>query len=391
MKRIALLVFSLLGLCALPAGAAPQRIVIAADSTAASYPPERAPQAGWGQVLQSWFDPQDMQVRNHAIGGRSSRSFIDEGRLDAIAGELRPGDILLIQFGHNDAKAEDPRRHTDPDTTYVQALRRYLEVARQHGAIPLLVTPPARLLYDFGSLLDTHGRYTEAMKRLAQVEGVGLIDLNTASMAWVRALGEQGARPYFLFVPEQGKADGTHFSLAGATALACMVVRGWRQIDPAIGARLQRDADCGAVGPETAASRQSPSAAPALATVHAAALPPAGHPGSRIGHADESVVRQPGPHGGPGITVAHDLVPAGEGLGFVLRQRVLEPGAGIGLHPQHKDEVYLILSGQGRYVLDGQSHAVQAGHVLVTRPGSHHALQQQGDAPLVLLVAYPAD
>ena len=388
MKRIALLVFSLLGFCALPAGAAPQRIFIAADSTAASYPPERAPQAGWGQVLQSWFDPQDMQVRNHAIGGRSSRSFIDEGRLDAIAGDLQPGDVLLIQFGHNDAKVEDPRRHTDPDTAYVQALRRYLEVARQRGATPLLVTPPARLLYDFGSLLDTHGRYTQAMKRLARDEGVGLIDLNTASMDWIRALGEQGARPYFLFVPEQGKADGTHFSLAGATALACMVVRGWRDLQPAVAGRLRRDVDCGAIAPGTPVA-STPGVAPALGTAHGGPLPAAGNAGSRIGHVDDRVAVQPGPHGGSGITVAHDLVPAGEGLGFVLRQRVLEPGAGIGLHPQHKDEVYLILSGQGRYVLDGQPHAVQAGHVLVTRPGSHHALQQQGEVPLVLLVAYP--
>ena len=109
----------LIALCALAANARADepahRIFIAADSTAATYGPERAPPAGWGQALQSWLDPAQWQVRNHAIGGRSTRSFINEGRLDVVAKALQGGDVLLIQFGHNDAKAEEPTRFTDPD------------------------------------------------------------------------------------------------------------------------------------------------------------------------------------------------------------------------------------------------------------------------------------
>src|SRR5690242_15060062 len=105
---------------------APRRIFIAGDSTAAEYGPERAPQAGWGQMLQSWFDPAQWEVRNHAKGGRSARSFIEEGRLEAIERDLRGGDILLIQFGHNDAKREDATRYDDPAQAYPQYLSRYL-------------------------------------------------------------------------------------------------------------------------------------------------------------------------------------------------------------------------------------------------------------------------
>src|SRR5690606_38909461 len=110
------------------AGAAtpPRRVFIAADSTAAGYGPERAPRNGWGQHLQGFLDPGAFEVRNHAIGGRSSRSFIAEGRLDAIARELRRGDVLLVQFGHNDAKQEDPGRYTEPREEYPRWLMRYV-------------------------------------------------------------------------------------------------------------------------------------------------------------------------------------------------------------------------------------------------------------------------
>lgn len=136
------LLIAMLLLCTGIAHAAPQRIFIAGDSTAAEYGAERAPQAGWGQLLQDWFDPAQWQVHNHAKGGRSTRSFIAEGRLDAIARELQRGDVLLIQFGHNDAKREDPTRYTDPTTDYMQFLRRYIAAARDKGATPILITRP---------------------------------------------------------------------------------------------------------------------------------------------------------------------------------------------------------------------------------------------------------
>lgn len=358
----------LLLLSSAAAHAAPVRLFIAGDSTAAEYGPERAPQAGWGQALQSYLDPARFEVRNHAKGGRSTRSFIDEGRLDAIGRELRRGDVLLIQFGHNDAKFEDRTRYTDPDSDYPRMLMRYVQVARDHGATPVLVTPVARLLYDFGSLLDTHARYTLAMQQLATREHVALIDLNDRSMRWIRALGEQGARPYFLFVPEQHKADGTHFSVAGANAVACLVLREAVPLLPALQPALMRDIDCDAMG---AGQGGDPARA------------------SQVVHEDTLARAQPGPHGGAGPTTAYPFFADAQGLPFVLRKRVLHKGAGIGLHPQHKDEIYYIVSGQGSYVLDGKQHDVRAGHALLTRKGSSHALQQVGDEDLVVLLAYP--
>ena len=349
---------------------------IAGDSTAADYGPERAPQAGWGQALQSYLDPAAWQVRNHAKGGRSARSFIAEGRLDAIAKDLRRGDVLLIQFGHNDAKVEDPSRYDDPQQAYPQFLSRYVALARDKGATPILLTPAARLLYDFGSLLDTHGLYTQAMQRLAAEQQVALIDLNASSSAWIRALGEQAAKPYFLFVPEQGKADGTHFSHAGAAAVACLVVRDWAALQPTLKAQLRRDIDCGMPAGSAAVAAPSPVAQPMPST-------------SRVVQERELARTQPGPHGGPGETTAYPFFADAPGLAFVLRKRVLHKGAGIGLHLHDKDEIYYIVSGRGLYALDGKQYAVGPGHALLTRPGSTHALQQVGEEDLVVLLAYP--
>ncbi|KIP87737.1 rhamnogalacturonan acetylesterase [Stenotrophomonas maltophilia] len=364
-----LMLFLLLFLVAATAHAAPVRVFIAGDSTAAEYGPERAPQAGWGQMLQSYLDPARIEVRNHAKGGRSTRSFIAEGRLDAIAGELRNGDVLLIQFGHNDAKFEDPTRYTDPAGDYAAFLMRYVQLARDKGATPVLITPVARLLYDFGSLLDTHGVYTLAMKQLAAREDIALIDLNDRSTGWIRALGEQGAKPYFLFVPEQQKADGTHFSAAGANAVACLVLRDWVELQPAVKPALVRDIDCDVGG---VAGQGSDPQRP-----------------SQVVHEDDLARPQAGPHGGAGPTTAYPFFADAEGLPFVLRKRVLHKGAGIGLHPQHKDEIYYIVSGEGSYVLDGKQFDVRPGHALLTRTGSRHALQQRGEEDLVVLLAYP--
>ncbi|MGE8224398.1 MAG: GDSL-type esterase/lipase family protein [Stenotrophomonas sp.] len=364
------------------------RVFIAADSTAASYGAERAPQAGWGQVLQSWLDDSQWQVRNHAVGGRSTRSFINEGRLDAIEKELQPGDVLLIQFGHNDAKLEDATRYTDPDGDYQQFLSRYIAAARAKGATPILITPVARLLYDFGALLDTHGRYTLAMKQVAKAQDVQLIDLNASSMAWIRALGEQGAKPYFMFVPEQNKADGTHFSAAGATAVACLVMRGWVDIAPQLKPTLKRDIDCGAITAGQGVVASTPSAA---APVVATPKQDAGNThGSQIVREQDIGRQQPGPHGGAGPTTAYSFFADVNDLPFVMRKRVLHKGAGIGLHPQHKDEIYYIVSGRGLYVLDGKQYEVGPGHALLTRSGSSHALQQVGEEDLVVMLAYPA-
>ncbi|AKC86701.1 GDSL-type esterase/lipase family protein [Pseudoxanthomonas suwonensis] len=358
--------------CADEARAEARRVFIAGDSTAAGYGPERAPRNGWGQHLQGFLDPAQFEVRNHAAGGRSARSFVEEGRLEPIARELRKGDVLLVQFGHNDAKVEDTRRYDDPETAYPQWLMRYVTLARERGATPILVTPVSRRVWDFGSLLDTHARYTQAVRALAAREQVALIDLNASSADWLRALGDETSKAYFEHVPERGVRDDTHFSAAGATLVACLVVRDWKALDPSLAGHVVRDTDCGA---------------PASARADLAAQP---HPSSVV-HERDFARRQPGPHGGAGTTTAHPLFTDAPGLPFVMRKRVLHPGAGIGLHQHHKDEIYYVLSGRGRYVMDGKAYEVAAGNAMLTRPGSTHAIEQVGEDDLVLLIAYPVD
>lgn len=119
------------------ASAAPRRertIHIAGDSTAARKHADAAPETGWGMALP-FFLRSGLTVANHAANGRSSKSFIDEGRLDVILAALRPGDFLIAQFGHNDSKIADPTRYTEPWTTYQDCLRQYVDGVRAKGAL----------------------------------------------------------------------------------------------------------------------------------------------------------------------------------------------------------------------------------------------------------------
>ena len=151
-------------------------VFIAGDSTACDYGPSRAPRAGWAQMIGAFFDEQQIIIENRAISGRSSKSFIDEGALDGILADIKSGDYLLIQFGHNDAKKEDPSRYSDPET-FKTYLSQYMDGARRRGAKPVLITPVHRRSFEKGRLVSTHGAYPGAVTALAKGLKVPLIDL----------------------------------------------------------------------------------------------------------------------------------------------------------------------------------------------------------------------
>ena len=346
-----------------------RRAFIAGDSTASAYGPERAPREGWGQVLHSYLD-KTWEVRNHAQSGRSARSFIEQGWLDGIAKDLRKGDVLLIQFGHNDEKIEDPARYNEPLQAYPQWLMRYVMLARERGATPILITPVARRKFDHGQLLDTHGLYSQSVRDLAKRESVDLIDLTTTSMSWLRALGDEPSKAFFMHVPEQQQADDTHFQTRGAYAVACLVVDGWKKLDPLLTGHVVRDTDCGAL--PTALQDRASQANPSL-----------------VVHERDIALPQVGPHGGAGKTTASPFFKDAPDMSFEFRKRVLHAGAGIGFHQHDKDEIYYVISGTGIYTLDGKDYAVSAGNAMLTRPGSTHAIRQTGDADLILLITYP--
>ena len=149
------------------------------DSTMADKPLEKPnPERGWGQLLPRYFRDPAMVV-NHAKNGRSSKSFRDEGLWQPVLDALRPGDFVIIQFGHNDEKKEDPTRYSDPKTTFRENLRRYVSETRAKGARPILATPINRREFDAeGKLKDTHGDYPPAVRAVAAEEKVPLLDLH---------------------------------------------------------------------------------------------------------------------------------------------------------------------------------------------------------------------
>ncbi|MFH8939426.1 rhamnogalacturonan acetylesterase [Streptomyces griseosporeus] len=210
-----------LTLAAAPAPKAGRTLYIAGDSTAAQKYADAAPETGWGMALP-FFVHKDLTVANHAMNGRSSKSFVDEGRLAAILSVIRPGDLLLIQFAHNDEKATDPARYTEPWTTYQDHLRLYVDGARARGARPVLATSVERRRFDAaGNALPTHGDYPAAMRALAREEGVALLDIQALSLALWQRLGVEETKTYFNWTATE--QDNTHFNPPGAIAVARLV------------------------------------------------------------------------------------------------------------------------------------------------------------------------
>jgi lysophospholipase L1-like esterase len=186
-------------------------------------------QAGWGQMLAGLFDS-GVTIVNRAIGGRTARRFIDEGRLDDITAELEAGGFLLIQFGTNDGNrtatytlgTETIPYFLDPQTDFKDYLLRYLEAARSRGVSPVLVTPtPRNSAYCTGGN-GTFG-HAEAVRELGAAEGVPVVDLNARSVEHLRAICPAPEPEDFFLLRPDGSVDGTHFQENGARILAGFV------------------------------------------------------------------------------------------------------------------------------------------------------------------------
>lgn len=205
-------------------------IFIAGDSTVQSYKPTDAPITGWGQMIERFFKEQ-IKVVNHAFAGRSSKRFITDGRLDRILTEIKPNDYLLVQWGHND-NSDKPERYTEPNTTFKQYLRWYIDGARQRKAVPVLVTPMGQRNYDKDGKIEKNlVPYVKAMKEVAEEQEVPLIDLNTKSIEYFDSIGEEGTKSVFLWFEAglclnypNGSNDSAHFQGYGAYQMARLVV-----------------------------------------------------------------------------------------------------------------------------------------------------------------------
>ena len=201
-------------------------IYIVGDSTVEDNKP---PFRGWGWALPKYVR-EGVQVKNHALSGRSSRSFLAEGLFEPVEAGMAEGDMLLIQFGHNDEK--DDERHTDPGSTFPEYLWRYCQTALDRGALPVLITPVARRFFTGdGNLLYTHGEYPAAIRRLAGEKNIPLCDLSADSRNLYYALGEAKTAELFVrLAPGEhpdfpdGHDDKTHFCAHGAEVIASLVV-----------------------------------------------------------------------------------------------------------------------------------------------------------------------
>lgn len=214
----------------------PVTVFIAGDSTAANKAENKRPETGWGEQLQKRFDEKRVRVDNHAANGRSTRTFISEGRWQSLIDKVREGDYVLIQFGHNDESPQKINAYTPPDD-FRHNLERFIAEVRAKKATPVLLTPVMRRRFDQdGKFYDTHGEYPDLTRRVAAEQKVALIDMHRLSEKVLVKYGPDESRKLFLQLKAgensnypQGVEDNTHFSPLGADLMAALAVDGFRE------------------------------------------------------------------------------------------------------------------------------------------------------------------
>ncbi|HNL65048.1 MAG TPA: rhamnogalacturonan acetylesterase, partial [Ferruginibacter sp.] len=221
-------------------------VFLVGDSTMANKPLDENPERGWGMCLPKYLTG-EVEVQNHAVNGRSTKSFINEHRWDTIMSRLKEGDYVLIQFGHNDSKADDSTRSAPAHTLYKDNLIRFVKDVRSKGATPVLITPVMRRKFDAnGNFVDQHGDYPGVVKEVAASLNVPLIDLHKSSEALIVKEGVEGSRRLFLNIPPnhfknyKGKEeDNTHFSEYGAASMASLVCQAIKEQNLALAQYLR--------------------------------------------------------------------------------------------------------------------------------------------------------
>lgn len=252
----------ILVLC-LTSGKKQTTVFVIGDSTAAEKKdPAIHPERGWGMMLQGFFD-EDILVRNHAVNGRSSKSFMNEGRWQKVLNEINPGDYVVIQFGHNDEKT-GADRHTDPGSTFDAYLTQYVNETRARGGIPVLMNSVVRLNFfrqvdttvddeslrnttysdetiNSDTLVDTHGAYRDVPRQLAKTLGVAFVDANQITHDLEQSMGVIGSRKLHMWykpgevasIPE-GRHDNTHYNVYGARRVAALLSEALAKVVPAL-------------------------------------------------------------------------------------------------------------------------------------------------------------
>ena len=214
----------------------PVTIFLAGDSTMAAKQPEKRPETGWGEMLGQHFKVGSIRIENRAANGRSTKTFIAEGKWQSIIDALKKGDYVFIQFGHNDSSKDKGERYTPPEN-YRRNLVRFVGEVKARGGYPILLTPVMRRRFDKdGKFYDTHGEYPDIVRSVAREQHVPLIDMHRKSETVIVRYGVEDSRKLFLQLKSgenanypNGVDDNTHFSPLGAEEMAEIAVEGLRE------------------------------------------------------------------------------------------------------------------------------------------------------------------
>ena len=209
---------------------------------------DREPWASWGQMITRWFDT-GVAIANYAESGRRLNSFTAENRLKKILSLIKPGDYLLVEFGHNDQKEKTPGAGAYYNFAY--QLKLFVDEARLRGAIPVFCTPTQRRFFDQdGHIQETHGDYPDAMREVAKRESVPVIELHDMTRTLFETLGTEGSKQALVHYPAgtfpgqtEPLADNTHFNPYGAYEVACMVAQAIRDLQLPLAEHLLPDFD----------------------------------------------------------------------------------------------------------------------------------------------------
>lgn len=190
------------------------------DSTMAAKKAERFPESGWGVELAQ-FVTEKAKIHNHAASGRSTKSFIDEGRWKNVKDSISKGDYVVIEFGHNDEKPE-PKLHTDAQTTFKDNLKNFISETKSKGGIPIICSSIVRRHFDEkGNLIDSHGEYIEAAEEVARETKTMYIDMEKKTRQLVIKLGPEKSKDLY----NTTKKDDTHLNHNGAAIVAGLFVK----------------------------------------------------------------------------------------------------------------------------------------------------------------------
>lgn len=212
-------------------------IFLAGDSTMAPKAADKRPETGWGEMLEGHFKPGTVKVDNRAMNGRSTKSFIAEGRWRSVVDSLRAGDVVIIQFGHNDQKEDRPGVYASPEE-YSANLAGFARDVRDKGATPVLMTPIFRRRFDeSGAVLNSHGSYPDLVRAVASGGKIAMIDLHRATGEILSKYGPVRSTELFLHLRPgehrnypNGVEDNTHLSPRGAEVIAGLAVEGIRKL-----------------------------------------------------------------------------------------------------------------------------------------------------------------